>query len=144
MQTKRDIEQKIRKWCHVIKKWHLFRQNTVWLKSGFMTRLPPPPHPHTHLIEPIKPLLRFDQRRFHWLAMGSWPLIGFCHMLGERFRILSMATLAYFWNDLEYLCISKFVVWIILKISDLCTLSNGYIHVHVYMTIFWRVVDLGR
>jgi hypothetical protein len=30
-----------------------------------------PPPQHTHLIEPRKPLLRFDQRRFHWLAMGS-------------------------------------------------------------------------
>ena len=55
-----------------------------------------------------------------------------------------MATLTYFWYDLEYLCISKFVVWIIVRISDLCTLSNRFIHVHVYMTIFWRVVDLGR
>jgi len=24
IQTKRDIEQRIRKWCHVFKKWHLF------------------------------------------------------------------------------------------------------------------------
>jgi hypothetical protein len=33
MQTKRDIVQNIRKWCHVFKKWHLFRQNTVSKKQ---------------------------------------------------------------------------------------------------------------
>jgi hypothetical protein len=57
-----------------------------------------------------------------------------------------MTTLTYFWYDLEYLCISNFVIWIIVKISDLCTLSNRFIHVNVYMTIhvFWSVVDLGR
>jgi hypothetical protein len=53
-----------------------------------------------------------------------------------------MTTLKYFWYGLEYLCISKFVVWIIGKISDLCTLSIRFNH--VYMTIYWRVVDLDR
>ena len=80
MQTKRDIEQKIRK-C--IKKTAVSIKYSL-IKFRSYDTIPPPPSPYLHLIEPRKLLLRFDQRGFHWLAMGSWSLIGLCHMFGER------------------------------------------------------------
>ena len=70
IQTKRDIQQIIRK-CNKKMTYVPLKYNLI--KNGSYDTNPPLPLPntHTHLIEPRKPLRRFDQRRLHWLAMCS-------------------------------------------------------------------------
>ena len=103
----------------------------------------------------------------HDFIRTTWSLIGFSQMLGRaqcnitvefnqivntipyirlRCNVIKfenhITTFTYFIYHLKSLCISKFVVWIIVKILGSCTLSNRFIH--VYMTINGSVVYLWR